>query len=126
MDGIMNDKSSKKNFLILSESRDDNWNSVIKDALCSFGNLEFALNKEAVHAVQHKNFDLIILDASTVKDVSSLLNDIRSQKSDMRIIVASLILDWRQAREVFKAGAADYVRKTMDKRQVLSSVRDLL
>lgn len=73
-----------------------------------------------------RDYDLIILDASIVKDLVSTIKEICSQHAQARILVFSSAPDWKEARDVILAGAVDYTKKISDDKYVLLTIEKAL
>jgi DNA-binding NtrC family response regulator len=56
---------------------------------------------------------LILVDATDVDDVPTLVTALRWRQPDARILVGTAAQDWTTAREVLRAGALDYLDKAM-------------
>ena len=72
------------------------------------------------------SYDVIIIDAGTVSNAVTLVASLQSQQPEARIVVATASPTWQRAREVLQAGAADYIRKSLDKDQLRVKIQALL
>jgi DNA-binding NarL/FixJ family response regulator len=106
-------------FLLIADSPDDPWRQVIEEASASLGTLHIASELDALSLTWQEDYDVMIIDAAKVADLFLLVSCIRTQKPDARIVVATASPTWRRAREAFRAGATDYIRKSMNKEVVL-------
>lgn len=106
-------------FLLIADSPDDPWRQVIEEASASLGTLHIASELDALSLTWQGDYDIIIIDAGKVADVFLLVSRIRAQKPGARIVVATASPTWMRAREAFRAGATDYIRKSMNKEVVL-------
>lgn len=111
-----------RRFLLIGGSCDDPWRKVIEGAVASLGTLQIAREVDALNLTRQQDYDVIVIDAAKVADVFLLVSCIRTQKPDARIVVATASPTWRRAREAFRAGASDYIRKSMNKEEVLSAL----
>lgn len=67
----------------------------------------------------------IIIDASSIRhDLVSLVKEIHQQFENVPIVVASASPNWEQARDVFHAGAADYVKRTTDVQNLIQLLKN--
>jgi len=112
-----------REFLFIGGSCDDPWGQVIEDASASLGTLQIAGEFDALSLTRQQDYDAIVIDAARVADVPLLVSCIRTQKPDARIVVATASPTWRRAREAFRAGATDYIRKSMNKEEVLFALQ---
>ena len=110
----------KADFLLINGTRERRWGKVLEEALAPLGTLEVGEERDAVEIVLQQSYDVVIVDATVVKDVPLLVSRIRAQQPDARIVVATASPTWRRAREAFYAGATDYIRRSLNKEEVLS------
>lgn len=113
-------------FLLVSEKRETRWSTVLQRALEVLGKLEIVREGEAVRAVIQRPHDVIIVDAGTVEDAAALTSRLRTEQPEARIIVATASPTWQRAREVMQAGAADYIRKSLDEKELRSKIETVL
>jgi DNA-binding NarL/FixJ family response regulator len=110
-------------FLLIGDSRDDLWRQIVKDVSASLGTLQIATEVDALSLTRQQEYDVIIIDAAKAENVFLLISSIRAQKPDARIVVATASPTWKRAREAFRAGATDYIRKSMNKEEVLFALQ---
>lgn len=113
-------------FLLINGSRDDYWHEMLKQVLAPLGTLHIGTEERTLSLVQTYAYDLLIIDATIVENAPLVVARILVQQPDARIIVVTASPTWRRAREVFQAGAMDYIRKSLDRREILSAVRVVL
>jgi CheY-like chemotaxis protein len=116
----------KANFLLINGIRERRWRRVLEEALAPLGTLQVGKEEDAVEVVLQQSYDVIIVDATVVKDVPLLVSRIRTQQPDARIVVATASPAWQRAREVFYAGATDYIRKSLNEEEILSAFQAAL
>ncbi len=114
------------NFLLIGKSVETQWPRVLQRALSPLGKLCIVLEEEAVQAVSREQYDLVIIDAGVVADSVSLTTRLRTQQPKARIVVATASLTWQAARRVLQAGAADYIRKSWDEKDLCSKIQAVL
>lgn len=112
-----------RRFLLIGDSRDDPWRQVLEEASAPLGVLQIAREVDAFRLIRQQDFDVIVIDAAKVEDVFLLVSLIRAQRPNARIMVATASPTWKRARGAFRAGAIDYIRKSMNKEEVLSALR---
>ncbi len=116
-----------KNLLVISNAPDSAWLQTVGDALQSLGKLQVASEQEAPVQIKVKDCDLMILDATAISgDIATLVARLHEKQPDMPIVVATTSPTWQRARQVFMAGASDYIRKSFDRERILTSVREVL
>jgi DNA-binding NarL/FixJ family response regulator len=113
-------------FLLVTEKRETRWSIVLQGALAALGTLEIVQEREAVGAIVQKPYDVIIVDAGTVEDAAALTSRLRTEQPEARIIVATASPTWQRAREAMQAGAADYMRKSLDEKELRSKIETVL
>ncbi len=102
------------------------WSLALQQALSPLGILRIVPEEEAVRAVTQDRYDAAIIDAGAVHDAILLISRVRAQQPELRIVVATASPTWHRAREAFLAGAADYVRKSLNVEKLLSTLNDIL
>jgi DNA-binding response OmpR family regulator len=112
-------------FLIIGEEAEANWPSIARRALSSLGRSTI-VNERDVDDLADRQYDLIIVDAGTVAEVASLVARLLSLLPGAPVVVATASPTWIRARDVFKSGAADYVRKSSHGEEVYASACAIL
>ena len=110
-------------FLLINGTRERYWHQVLEDALAPLGTLQIGEEEKAVELVLQQDYDIVIVDATVVRDVPLRVSRIRAQRPDARIVVATTSPTWTRARAAFRAGATDYIRKSLNKDELLSAFR---
>ncbi|MGD9091212.1 MAG: response regulator [Anaerolineales bacterium] len=115
-----------RHILLIRRERHTLWEQTLSEALAPLGYLERVNEQEALHKFKENSYDLVIVDALDVSDAISITKQLRQAKPDTRVIIASDLRTWRLAREAFRAGAADYITKSLDKFKLLSQIEAVL
>lgn len=115
--------ASQTRFLLINGGYDRYWQEVLGQALAPLGSLQVSRENDALALVQLGSYDLLIIDATAVESVPLLLERIRCQWPEARIIIATASPTWVQAREAFQAGAIDYIRKSLDREELRSTIQ---
>jgi len=113
-------------FLLVGKAPEARWPMVLEQALAPLGQLHIVPEEEAVRAVSERSYDVVLIDAGAVQDVVRLITHLRAQQPQLRIVVVTASPTWQQSREVFRAGAADYLRKSLDKKKLRDQIRAVL
>ncbi|MEM4168160.1 MAG: response regulator [Candidatus Caldarchaeum sp.] len=113
-------------FLLIGTTAETRWPEVLKDALSPLGELHIASERETIRAVSEREYDVILVDAGAIQDLIQMIGRLRSQQPRARIVVVTASPTWQQSREVFRAGAADYIRKSLDKGKLRAQIEALL
>src|SRR5262245_28039015 len=66
---------------------------------------------------------LYIIDNTYVEDVPDVIRKIRKMDAGARVLVVTGSPTWTRARDALKAGAIDYVKKTMDVAELRSIMK---
>ena len=112
-------------FLLIGET-ETHWALILRQALSPLGKLLVVPAKEAFRAVSEGRYDVIIIDARAVRDAPRLVSRLLAQQPQARIIVATASPTWQRSREVLQAGAADYIRKSLDEKELRSKIQAVL
>lgn len=112
-------------FLIIGEKAEETWPSIVRRALSSLGESTI-IDEAEVEAVSHGGYDAIVIDAGAVREVPSLMARLRAILPGVPIVVATASPTWTRAREAFKAGAAEYVRKSLDEAEIRAHIGAVL
>lgn len=113
-------------FLLIDGTGDRYWPQVVKEALKPLGKVQIKDEAEALEALQHRPFDVVLVDTMVARDVPALVGEIRSQCPEARVILATASPTWMLAREAFQAGAMDYIRKSLDHGEIQSVVHEAM
>jgi DNA-binding NarL/FixJ family response regulator len=113
-------------FLSVGKPTETQWALVLKQALSPLGSLHVVAEEEAVLAAIQSHYDVIIIDAGAVSDAVLLVSQLRAQQPEVRVVIATASPTWRRARQALQAGAADYIRKSLDEKEVRSTIETVL
>ena len=109
-------------FLLISDAADDHWNQVLREALAVLGPLQIVSEREAAAFLQVHAYDTVIVDAGAVSSApKELIRQIRELHPGARVVVVTASPHWKIAKAVIRAGAADYVEKTLNREEILAS-----
>lgn len=113
--------------MVLIGAREDGyWSCLLRDALSSLGRLDMIPAEEADARSIDPKYEVVTVDATYVKDVERFVSRLRLEKPDRRIVVITAAPTWQQARAAFEAGAIDYLPKTLTKRDLLKSYKQII
>ncbi len=113
-------------FLLIGENTETQWPLVLQRALAPLGKLHTAPEDQAIEAIRLAHYDVVVIDAGAVRDPAALTSCLRTQQPDLRIIIATASPTWQRARKALQAGAADYIRKSLDERELYSKIQAVL
>ena len=106
-----------RRFLLIGEKQ-ALWSQRLDHVLARWGKLYTASAEEAIEAIQENDYGLIVIDAGIIEDPASLVSHLNAKQPNASLIVASASPTWRQAKEVLRAGATDYIRKSLDEKEL--------
>ena len=112
--------------LISNYEEDHHWCQLLQGALAPLGSLEIQCEEAALRCLSQNCYDLVIVDASTIRDVLQLVYRLRNHQPGTRIVIVSASPTWLRAREAFRAGAMDYIRKSMNREKARAFFADIL
>lgn len=113
-------------FLLVTENADTPWTRQLWDVLQGMGTLEIAAQDTAVCHLTASQFDLLIVDAGQIVDFPVLVRRLRSRHGQTPIIVATASPTWQRAREARRAGASDYLVKSLNPKELQARLHELL
>ena len=105
--------------IMISEDEELEWIQMVQKAWQAQGKMiivsKATITQSGISTIQTPSS--IIVDASTIHcNLVSLVKELYQQyeNENVPIVVASASPNWEQARDVFHAGATDYIRRTTD------------
>lgn len=119
---------ARPHFLLVStEGEFGVWKETVSKATKSIANLEVVHRNMVDKIIMSQVYDLVIIDALGLEDSLVItIEKIRKAQPEIPVVVATDIPTWTQAREVLRAGATDYVAKTLDVGDIGSSLQSVL
>jgi DNA-binding NtrC family response regulator len=127
MKSEMESLTASYTFMLIGKTAEAGWASVLERALSPLGNLHVVSEEEtASPLLRQYHYDVIIIDAGTVSDAVLLVSHMRAQQPEARIIIATASPTWRRAREALRVGAVDYIRKSLDEKELHSTIQAVL
>ena len=103
-----------RRLLLLTDPPESTWANDLTDALDAFFAVEKRTSRELRQGLEVTGSDLIVIDATSVGEVPSLIALLRRQDREVPIVVSTASPTWNQARDAFLAGATDYVHRSSD------------
>jgi len=116
-----------KIFLVVSNKPDAPWACTLKEALTPLGQPHFVTEEEVLAQIGQRVYDLIIIASGDIEgEIGDWVKNLHQAYPNIPLVVTTNSPTWRRAREVFRAGATDYVRRTLDKEKNLSFYQGVL
>ena len=113
-------------FLLVGTGLEALWPLVLQRALSPLGKLYAVSEDAALRTVAEGSYAVAIVDASAVSDVPVLVSCLRARQPQLRVVVVTASPTWQRAREAIRAGAADYIRKSLDEEYLRSRIQVVL
>ena len=114
--------------LVISETHKSSWTNTVEAALRALhGASEIRSPHDAIPAVLVNDYDVILVDANQPDiDVADVTSALHRRKPRIPILVATMSPTWQRARKILLAGAADYVRKSLDNELVQMQILEVI
>jgi DNA-binding response OmpR family regulator len=113
-------------FLVVSKTSMPPWVAAVQQALSGLGAIDVVPEDQAAEAVARRPYDLILVDAGVVEDAAVLVSSLRQERTGLRVIVFTSSPTWQRARAAMQAGAASYVRKSLDPKEIRAAIKAVL
>jgi GAF domain-containing protein/CheY-like chemotaxis protein len=113
-------------FLLVGDSTDAHWRDVLEETLAPLGQLDSVGEQAAADLMAERKYRAVFVNASAVDNFALLTARLRTRRPDTRIVVVTASPRWEFAREAFRSGATDYLRKTVDRKELSLSLTQAL
>lgn len=113
-------------FLLIHEFTDNFWVEFLEETLAPLGKLHRTDVRNSTIRIVKEEYDVVVIDAASVKEVEYLVSRLRAKKKNCRIVVITSSPTWQRARAAFEAGAMDYFSRSFDKTELLDTFRRIL
>ncbi len=113
-------------FLLISHREKSTWPQYLAEVLVSLGVPRLISEDEIDADMALTNYDLIIVDATTVENIDRLIFRILARNPQVRIVVVTLTPSWREARAVLRSGAVDYLSGALTKKEFSAAIEEAL
>jgi DNA-binding response OmpR family regulator len=115
------------NVLLISNQLDSAWLQNVDEVLGSIACLQVVAAQGAFAHVKSQAYDLILIDATAIGgDVAGLVVQLRQELHRTPILVMTNSPTWQRTRQIFLAGATDYIRKPSDAKKLLEICKNIL
>ncbi len=115
-----------KSFLLVTNQAESTWLTTLKNAVEPLGRLSIIRDEAAEREMTRVPFDMVIIDAAAVENAIALVSQLHVVDPKALIVLATLSTSWRHAREALRAGAVDYVPKSLSSEELSSAIANLL
>ncbi len=113
-------------FLYIGDQADNYGTQVLREALSEYGTLQESREAEIASSVQKQFYSVAIVDAGAVSAAPEVVSQIRALSPNSKIVVITASYHWKIAKAVIQAGAADYLLKSLDRREILENFKAIL
>lgn len=112
-------------FLIVGDLSDEYGIQMLCAMLSGLGVVRVGGKDELIECLEAHAYDAVILDAGAVSPAATAVTEIlrRSPSTEVYVITASP--HWRVARDVLRAGAADYMPKSRLSEDLVAGLRNI-
>jgi CheY-like chemotaxis protein len=102
------------------------WSSLASRLMGPPRELAKATAADAASLVSREDYGMAIIDAGASDDPATLVAALRRSAPSLLLVVVTASPTWQSAREVFMAGADDYIRKSHDAPALAASLQEVL
>lgn len=113
-------------FLLVGEGHKTPWVRAVQRALADLGQVDSVTEEQALEALGRNHHDVALINAGRVRDAALTTSCLRASQPDLCVVVFTASPTWQRAREVYRAGAIDYRRKSLDEKEIRSVVESAL
>lgn len=121
----MRGESVSQQFLLVGKESAQ-WTCALDRALSPMGSMVVVREDEAVTAVIGGIYDLVIIDAGAVRNMWSVRSRVQAQSPEVHMVIATASPTWQRAREVMRAGAANYIYKSLEESELRTQIESVL
>lgn len=115
-----------KNFLVVTKRSRSSWVTTLKRAISAFGNLQVVSEENLESEMTRDIYDMVFIDSSVITNATQIVMQLHSTYPGIPIVVAALSRSWRRTRDALRAGAADYILKSLSVDELSNVIRNLL
>lgn len=119
-------KQSDRPGILLIGTADAYWRQLLVETAGAYMAITALTFEDALVTLQQQPYLLTILDAGAVGRVGAAISQIKALQPRMVVLVVTASPTWTRAREAFRAGAVDYVRKPNQRAELDDLVRNAL
>jgi predicted nucleotide-binding protein len=116
----------KKTFLVVTDQANSIWVTTVKASLKSMGEIKIIPKGDVLAELTQIECEMVILDYSAANDIVPFITEVHAKYPGLPIVVAALTRGWRRARETLRAGARDYILKSLTADELEATIRIIL
>lgn len=115
----------EKHITLIGNVENSQWMQKIKTPLALLGNIKTLEEEDVTNKNGRLYTDLIIIDSSGMPNIIEFVEFIKENNKNTSLLVVTASPTWRRTREIFKAGADDYLKQT-DVKKIVSICQNML
>ena len=116
-----------KRILLFSSKPNSIWVQTVSKAAQALGRLLVLSEHKDEPPPDLSDCDLIIVDSTgSFQETAALIERLRGERPKTPIVVVTMSPTWQRARQAFRVGATDYVRKSLDAEKTLADIRGII
>jgi len=115
-----------KKLLLVDNRPSSAWADILKNALNGLAEVNQVHGKEIARKLQEAHFDLALINAAAVPNVVKTIRQVRRSGPEVPVVVLTASPEAETAREVIRAGAANYLPLSVDEKEIRNSLSELL
>ena len=105
--------------LLVTNNPASAWVKAVTQILAQMGEIRLVWAQDTAVACQEGCYDIALIDTSALaENAADLVAELADCQDNLPIVVVTTSPTWQRAREVFLAGATDYVRRTFDEEKL--------
>ncbi len=113
----------KSSFLLISNTEQTRWLIILREVIQG---MVHVVSEEKVPEIAPNQYSMIFIDAGEVSNEISLSMALRTRHPSAKIIIATASPTWQRARQAFRAGAVDYISKSLSEKKLRRRIKDIL
>jgi len=116
----------EKRFLIITNEIKSEWIKTVKKTVALLGHIEIVSVKVAEAEMAQEHYEMVFIDSAATKNIIPLISRLHAAYPKVPIMVATLTRGWHRAREALRAGAVDYILKSLTSDELAATIKSLL
>jgi DNA-binding response OmpR family regulator len=115
-----------QHILLVSDPEDEYGLQRIQGALASHGAVRATTEGRMATDLASESYALVIIDAGAVRRVAPVVEQARQASPETKIVVITASEHWKVARDAYRAGAAEYLDKSLSSDELAASIAAIL
>jgi DNA-binding NarL/FixJ family response regulator len=119
-------KSEPVLILVVGDPQDVYGLQKLREALAHMGTLRATTELEMSGQLADHCPQVVIVDAGAFDKVAPVVQRVRQECPGAGVVVITAVEHWKVARDVYRAGAAEYLEKSLSRRELAARVESVL